>query len=242
MVLAVANDNGCRFGHHCCRWTSPNSIKQEAIINKLISTLIYWIYLIASTGALRWACARLPTPQAAWAHQIHAAGGAAPTPWWCCLSCCLCFLCGFWLVTCQWYSSYVHVRGVTKWATQACTIPCMELARLSMQKKASWVLLIGIGMWWKGEFSPSIFILTSSRFQWFFVMKLVCLIGCLGIVLLNAPWLFCPSLGNSGWWGLPLALAMQRNFHYRQRRWRLLWSGIPQMHGAKRMFRGHSGD
>ena len=48
---------------------------------------------------------------------------AAPTPWQCWLSCCLYFLCGFWLVTHQSYSSYVHFRGVTKWATHACTIP-----------------------------------------------------------------------------------------------------------------------
>ena len=49
-------------------------------------------------------------------------GRAAPPPWWCCLSCCLCFLCSFCLVTCQSYSSYVHFRGVAKWPTQACTI------------------------------------------------------------------------------------------------------------------------
>jgi hypothetical protein len=50
---------------------------------------------------------------------------AAPTPWWCCFSCNLCFLCGFWLVTRQSYSSYIHFRGATKWATQACTISGM---------------------------------------------------------------------------------------------------------------------
>ena len=50
-------------------------------------------------------------------------GRAAPTPWWCYLSCCLCFLSTFWLVTRQSYSLYVHFRGVTKWAIQACTMP-----------------------------------------------------------------------------------------------------------------------
>ncbi len=35
------------------------------------------------------------------------------------------FLCSFWLVTCQSYSSYLRFRGVTKWATQACTIPVL---------------------------------------------------------------------------------------------------------------------
>ena len=77
ILLAAAGNNGRRFGHHC-RWrTSPNSIKQEASINKLISTLIYGIYLIASTEASGRTCARPPTPQAAWVHQIHAAGGAS---------------------------------------------------------------------------------------------------------------------------------------------------------------------
>jgi hypothetical protein len=36
----------------------------------------------------------------------------------------------------------------------------IELVRSSMQKKASWVLVIGV--WWKDEPSPSIFIFTSS--------------------------------------------------------------------------------
>ena len=53
-------------------------------------------------------------------------GRVAPPPWWWCLSCCLCFLCGFWLVTCQSYLSYVHFRGVTKWPTQACIIPSLR--------------------------------------------------------------------------------------------------------------------
>jgi hypothetical protein len=35
-----------------------------------------------------------------------------------------------------------------------------------MRKKASWVLVIGI--WWKGELSPSIFIFTSSFLMIFF--------------------------------------------------------------------------
>ena len=46
-------------------------------INKLISTLIIWINQIASTLASERTCARPPTPQTAWVHQIHAAGGAS---------------------------------------------------------------------------------------------------------------------------------------------------------------------
>jgi hypothetical protein len=29
MFWASANDNGCRFGHHCCQRMSPNSIKYK---------------------------------------------------------------------------------------------------------------------------------------------------------------------------------------------------------------------
>jgi hypothetical protein len=43
--LAAAADNGCRFGHHCCWWTSPNSIKLEVDINKLL----FYIYLMNQT-------------------------------------------------------------------------------------------------------------------------------------------------------------------------------------------------
>jgi hypothetical protein len=50
-------------------------------------------------------------------------GRAAPPPCWWCLVGDLCFLCGFWLVTRQTDTFYLHFRGVTKWATQACTIP-----------------------------------------------------------------------------------------------------------------------
>ena len=78
-----------------------------------------------------------PTTQAAWVHQIHAAGGASGSyTMVMCLSCCLCFLCSFWLVTThQSYLRYVHFRGVTQWATQACTIP---FATCSL-----WTLLFG---------------------------------------------------------------------------------------------------
>ena len=42
MLLAVANNNGCRFGHHCCRRASPISIKhrgQHKYINFYINFL-----------------------------------------------------------------------------------------------------------------------------------------------------------------------------------------------------------
>ncbi len=31
MLLAAADDNECHFGHHCCRWASPNPIKQGKV-------------------------------------------------------------------------------------------------------------------------------------------------------------------------------------------------------------------
>jgi hypothetical protein len=77
MLLAAAGDSGRRFGQDCRRQTSPNLIKQEASIDKLISTLIYKIYQIASTAALERTCARPPTSQAALVDQIHATGGVS---------------------------------------------------------------------------------------------------------------------------------------------------------------------
>ena len=127
IILDAVGDNGRRFGHNCCRRTSPNLIKQEASINKLISTLF-----IKSIKSLQ----RRPKnehvqgrPPLRWHGFIKPTllkGRAAPTPWWCWLSCWLCFMCGFWLVTCQSYSSYIHFRGVTKWVTHACTIPITQ--------------------------------------------------------------------------------------------------------------------
>jgi hypothetical protein len=35
------DDNGCHFGHHCCRRTSQHQLNIEVDTNTLISTLIY---------------------------------------------------------------------------------------------------------------------------------------------------------------------------------------------------------
>ncbi len=77
MFWASTNDDGCHFGHHCCWWTSPNSIKHKVNKNILISTLVYWFYQNPSTAALEWTCARPPATRTVWIHQIHAAGGAS---------------------------------------------------------------------------------------------------------------------------------------------------------------------
>ena len=72
-------------------------------------------------------CARPPTPQVAWVHQIHAAGGAIGST-----TMVMVFVMLFVLVV--WFLTHdslvllvVHTfRGVTKWPTQACTIPSIN--------------------------------------------------------------------------------------------------------------------
>ena len=83
----------------------------EVSRHKLISTLIYGIYWITSMAASEWTCAR------PFIKSMPLEGLAASPPWWWCLVGDLCFLCGFWLVTCQ------LDKSDTNWATQACTIP-----------------------------------------------------------------------------------------------------------------------
>ncbi len=77
MFWASANNNECHFGHHCCRHTSPNSIKHKVDKNILISALIYWFYQNPLTAALEWTCARPPANWTVWIHWIHVAGGAS---------------------------------------------------------------------------------------------------------------------------------------------------------------------
>ena len=126
-TIFAADDKGHHFGHHCCRRMSSNSIKHIGQHTKLISTLIYWIYWITSTAESKLTCARSPTPKAAWVHQIHAPGGASGSN-----TMVMVFV--TWFVLFVWFlthdSSVVLVirtiRGVTKWATQACTIPLQK--------------------------------------------------------------------------------------------------------------------
>jgi hypothetical protein len=92
--LAAANDNGRRFGHHC-PWQASDYIKiQEVERNIFISTFILGIYQNPLVAALQQTCARLPALQAAWIHQIHAAGGlGCSTTMVAVFVSCLCFLC-----------------------------------------------------------------------------------------------------------------------------------------------------
>jgi hypothetical protein len=87
MIRAPADDNGCRFGHHCCRRAS-NYIKiREVNRNKLIN---YYFNLLFATLILH------PRPQPTpWMGpqrvrlcgtiiSMSLAGRLAPPPWsWC---------------------------------------------------------------------------------------------------------------------------------------------------------------
>ncbi len=77
MFWASADNDGCHFGHHCCRRMSQHQLNVEIKTNTLISTLIYWILLNPLTAASKNECARLPATRAEWYHWIHAAGGAS---------------------------------------------------------------------------------------------------------------------------------------------------------------------
>ena len=75
MLLAAANDNGCCFGHHCCRWASLISIKHRGQY-KLINFYFNLLNLLNRfDGVLEKSCTRPLTPQVAWVHQIHASWG-----------------------------------------------------------------------------------------------------------------------------------------------------------------------
>jgi hypothetical protein len=91
--------------------------------------------------------ARPPTPQAAWVHQIHSTRGVSGSITMVMVfGRSLCFLCGFWLMTHQSDSSYLHFTGVAKWATQACTIRRGAMSRI----------------WWK-DWKVSIFFATFCK-------------------------------------------------------------------------------
>jgi hypothetical protein len=75
MFWASTVDDGRRFGHHCCWWTSKHHLNIEVDKHKLIFTLFYRTYQNRLMAALTKVCARLPAPWEAWIHQIHAARG-----------------------------------------------------------------------------------------------------------------------------------------------------------------------
>ncbi len=109
MFWASADDNGYRFGHHCCRGTSLNSIKHKVNKNILISTLINWFYQNPSTAALEWTCARPPTTRTVWIHWIHAAGGVSG-------SITMVVVCVCWLFVLLWMDLWCHeLIACKKW-------------------------------------------------------------------------------------------------------------------------------
>ena len=75
-------------------------------------------------ATLELTCARPPTPQAAWIHQIHAAGEVS----------CSNTMVMLFVMVCVLFVRFLNCdlsvvllvgtfRGDTKWPTQACTIP-----------------------------------------------------------------------------------------------------------------------
>jgi hypothetical protein len=132
-------------------WLSLSNFQRDADRNKLISYSLYKFILNPSTSATSNPLRRGFRGWGVFIYGNHAARWENGTSWWGCL-CDVCFaskksskreffipagthlavklltqslggLLMFLLVTCQSYLSYVHFRGVTKWATQACTIP-----------------------------------------------------------------------------------------------------------------------
>jgi hypothetical protein len=80
--LAAADDNGSRFGHHCCRWTSPNSIKyrgQQKLINFYFNL---WNLLKRFDGGIgKHAQGRPPLRRHGFIKSMLLEGRAAPPPW-----------------------------------------------------------------------------------------------------------------------------------------------------------------
>jgi hypothetical protein len=58
MFWVPANDNGCRFGHHCCRRMSPNSGSVAELTTRLIfqlflyHTIVFSMYYITLNNIL----------------------------------------------------------------------------------------------------------------------------------------------------------------------------------------------
>ena len=59
-MWAPANDNGCRFGHHCPWWVTDYIKMGEVDRNKLISPLFIRYYHVSLMGSLA-----QPLPQVA---------------------------------------------------------------------------------------------------------------------------------------------------------------------------------
>jgi hypothetical protein len=124
--LAAATDNVCRYSQHCRHWTRWFWQHTELINFYFIES----IKLLHQGLPNKHAQGRPPLWWHGFINSTPLEGQAAPPPWWWCLLGDLCFLCGFWLKTRQSDESYLCFRGVTKWATLACTIPkCVFCSR-----------------------------------------------------------------------------------------------------------------
>ncbi len=137
MVLAVANDNGRRFGHHCRQRASPNLIKLQARYKWINFCFNLLNLLNRFDGGLGTNMRKADHPSGGmdssnsrhWRGERlqHHDGDVV-----CHVVCAFCGVSDSWLVsrTCRTYILEVLQSEpprlapyLTKWATQACTIP-----------------------------------------------------------------------------------------------------------------------
>jgi hypothetical protein len=72
--LAAADDKGCRFGYHCCRRASPNSIKHRGK-HKLINFYINLLNLLNIFNG------SIGTSMRKDAHPLGGVGSSNPRRW-----------------------------------------------------------------------------------------------------------------------------------------------------------------
>jgi hypothetical protein len=87
MFRASANDNGCRFGHHCQR-RAGDVIKIREVDRKILITSLFYVLLPDFVN--RFPCptpplGRPPLVLCGFIKSTPLEGQAAPTPWWWCL-------------------------------------------------------------------------------------------------------------------------------------------------------------
>ena len=108
--MVAADDNGRHFGHHCHRQTSPHLIKHRH--RGQVKLINFYIYLLNQLNRFDGGIGtNMPTH--GFIKYTPLEGWAASPPWWWCLLGDLCFLCVFWLMTCQSYWEWLRARSTT---------------------------------------------------------------------------------------------------------------------------------
>jgi len=78
--LAAADDKECRFGHHCCRRASPNSMKHRGK-HKLINFYINLLNLLNRFDGSIGTSMRKDAGRRGFIKSMPLEGRAAPPPW-----------------------------------------------------------------------------------------------------------------------------------------------------------------